>query len=656
VTPVPKRVLIVEDQRLIAADIEETLRKLGYEVVASVDSGEDAIAKAVALMPNLALMDVRLRGRMDGIQAAAAIRERVDIPVVYLTAYADEETVQRAMVTGPFGYLVKPFNERELRAAIEIAVYKHGTDRALAEERARRQAAEEFKLFVDGVEDYAIFLMDVGGRVISWNAGAERIKGYSSDEIIGRHFSIFYTPEDIAAGKPQAQLDLACREGRVEDEAWRVRKDGSRFWANVIVTARRGEAGQLLGFAKVTRDMTHRRQSEVALEEHVTRATAMIAAALDCVISIDAHGRVVEWNPASEQTFGYSRDEAVGQLMADLIVPERLRDGHREGLARYLKTQEGAILGKHVEMPAVTKDGRERIVELSIVRIPTGGPPIFTGFGRDVTDRRRAEAENAQLFQQAQDAVRARDEFLAIASHELRTPLSALMLQQAGLHKIAPDLPAKVAVKIEKAVKSTSRLSKLIDDLLDVSRITTGRLQLNPERVDMNDLLREVIDRFSEQALRAGSVIALNAEPQAEIIGTWDRMRIDQVLANLLSNAIKYGRGKPIEVSLAAAAEHVRLSVRDQGIGISADDIARIFGRFERAVPAGHYGGLGLGLYITRQIVEAHRGEIRVQSTPTAGSTFTVDLPRHSPTKVDDSNFQDAGARGLHWKNVQATR
>ena len=184
-----RRILVVEDQRLIAADIENTLKKLGYVVVGNVASGEDAISKSEQVRPELVLMDVRLRGEMDGIQAAEIIRDRFNLPVVYLTAYADEETILRAKKTTPFGYLVKPFNERELRATIEIAFYTHQMERTLADERAKRQGAEEFKILVDGVRDYAIFMLD--GMAVSRPGTAARSdsRGTRRDEIIGKDFS-----------------------------------------------------------------------------------------------------------------------------------------------------------------------------------------------------------------------------------------------------------------------------------------------------------------------------------------------------------------------------------------------------------------------------------------------------------------------------------
>ncbi|HME91290.1 MAG TPA: PAS domain-containing protein, partial [Myxococcaceae bacterium] len=238
--------------------------------------------------------------------------------------------------------------------------------------------------------------------------------------------------------------------------------------------------------------------------------------------------------------------------------------------------------------------------------------------------------ENARLYQQAQEAIHARDEFMSIASHELRTPLSALVLQLSDLQRIlqqerAEKVQDKITKKVNNAMKATSRLSKLVESLLDVSRIATGRLQLQMEELDLAEVAQEVVERHADAARRAGCDLRLRA-PQ-RVPGKWDRVRLEQILTNLISNALKYGEGKPVEVAVEGGDDAATLSIKDHGIGISSEDLARIFGPFERAVSIRHYGGLGLGLYVARQIVQAHGGSIQVESAPSAGATFVVKLP-----------------------------
>jgi PAS domain S-box-containing protein len=371
---------------------------------------------------------------------------------------------------------------------------------------------QPYRVLVESVADYAIFLLDPEGHVLTWNAGAERIKGYTAEEIVGRHFSAFYTPEDVAAGKPQRALETAARDGRFEDEAWRVRQDGSRFWANVILTALRGTSGRLRGFAKVTRDLTEPRRAEVQ--------------------------------------------------------------------ARALAREQAA----------------------------------------------RAAAE---------ENVRARDQFLAIASHELRTPLNPLLLQVQMLLRLARDgtlaeQPADRLVRmLENCERSVRQFGRLVRELLDVSRMVAGRLDLRPEEVDLAALAREVVVRFGPELAQAGCPVVVQAD--RPVVGRWDRLRLEQVLSNLLANALKFGPGRPVAVTVTAAEGHARLTVRDEGIGIAAADQARIFERFERAAPGYEYGDLGMGLYIVRQIMQALGGTVRVDSAPGAGAAFTVELPQAGP-------------------------
>jgi signal transduction histidine kinase len=255
-----------------------------------------------------------------------------------------------------------------------------------------------------------------------------------------------------------------------------------------------------------------------------------------------------------------------------------------------------------------------------------GAPARMIGIGRDVTERKAAEVERERLFRETEEAVKVRDTFLSVAGHEFRTPLGALTLTLHNLARKArlenDELMLSGLGTVERQVQ---RLVRLTDDLLEVGRINAGKIAFEAEPTDLPGLVREVAQRLEEPARRAGSAFELNGTQP--VVGLWDRSRLDQVVTNLLSNAIKFGEGRPIAVTVDADAGSARLMVRDQGIGISPEDQARIFERFERAVSGRSYGGIGLGLWITREIVQHHGGTVTVKSEPGEGATFVVQLP-----------------------------
>lgn len=690
--PPTKRILVVEDQRLIAADLQSTLEKLGYVVVGSVARGEDAVQSAADLVPDLILMDIRLRGEMDGIQAAAEIRKRLDVPLVFLTAYVDEDTISRARETSPSGYLVKPFNERELRATIEMALSKYETDRMLVEERASRRAAEEFRLLVDCVQDYSIIMLDPLGRVASWNKGARRIEGYSAEEILGKHFSIFHTQEQIDEGVPQAALAAAVRDERHEGEGWRVRKDGSRFWANVVVTAIHDEAGRLHGFGKVTRDLTERMRVE-AQRRLLDRITVAMAASLElettlrqgarilvsevadwCLVDlVEDDGRLV---PVAAAHADAVKDALAQELARSLVPPAGPSAPPDNGALRVFmsgKAELHAVLAAGEECARLLATPKVELVEAlgatSCICVPlrfrgrivgtlsllqSGPERRFTeqdlAFAEEIAQRFAMAVDNARLYDRAQVAIQARDEFLQIASHELKTPLTPLQLQLEMLARtldVAGSQNGQLAAKLTKATekiavaaRQTTRLTRLVESLLDVSRITAGRIVLDLETLDAGELVRELVERFRSQAKSAGSELTVRAESGLE--SHWDRLRVEQILSCLISNAIKYGRGQPIEVELHERSGSAVITVTDHGIGIEPAAVGRIFDRFERAVSSRHFGGLGLGLFIARQLAEAHHGTIVAESQLGTGSRFSVVLPTSPPLPSEALASKDA--------------
>ncbi len=316
--------------------------------------------------------------------------------------------------------------------------------------------------------------------------------------------------------------------------------------------------------------------------------------------------------------------------------------GYRSSLASGESYRQGVGMASMVICPLRVEG--ESIGTLGVSR-DRGGRPYGEAdevFLQDLADRAALVVHNARLYEraeraraEAEKASRLKDDFLSVAGHELRTPLAALRLNLQSLRQQEEEREPGSAVvqRLEKVERQSGRLVKLVQELLDVTRITDGRLQLSPERFDLGSLLAEVLDRYSGKLASSGSALSVDAAPG--VLGHWDRTRLDQVLTNLLDNAIKYGSGKPISVRLSARDGVAELEVRDGGIGIPVSEQERIFGRFERAVSPRNFGGLGLGLWISRQLVEAMGGTIGFQSAEGSGSTFTVHLPQEpAPTAL----------------------
>ena len=372
---------------------------------------------------------------------------------------------------------------------------------------------------------------------------------------------------------------------------------------------------------------------EAALRESETQLRAILEGALDAVVGMDANGDVIDWNAQAEATFGYTRAEAVGRRLAELIIPSPLREAHYKGLERYFETGEAPILNRRVEVEAQRKDGSRVPIELAITVVKGWGFYRFNAFARDISDRRAADTERNRLLEEAREANRMKDEFLAMLSHELRTPLSAIvgwahMLRTGGL-----DEPT-VARAIETIDRNAKVQNQLIEDILDVSRIVAGKFHLDMRSVDLVRIVEAAIDTVSPLATSRG--VQLRQDLSAEIgpccpaIGDPDRLQL--VVWNLLTNAIKFtprGGVVTVEVRRQDDPAEFEIVVRDTGQGISADFLPHIFERFRQAgTGARRHGGLGLGLSIVRHIVEMHGGTVMATSAGEGqGSVFTLRLP-----------------------------
>jgi PAS domain S-box-containing protein len=377
------------------------------------------------------------------------------------------------------------------------------------------------RLFIDAVKDYAIFMLDPRGHIQSWNTGAARVNGYTAEDILGQHFRIFYTPEAVASRHPEHELEIAARDGSYQEEGWRVRKDGSQFFASVVITAVRDGEGELMGFAKVTRDVT-------------------------------------EWRAAEE-----ARLKAAAEL--EVRVAERTR-----------------------ELTAVNE---------------------------------RLEA----AYEEAQRAVRMREEVLAVVSHDLRNPLGAVQMAAALLLLRLGNDP-RSRKQVETIHRSATRMEHLLADLLDMASIQAGRLALERQPEDPQQILAETMEAHEPAAREKGIDIDRQCDLGDSLLHC-DRERVLQVLGNLIGNAIKICRpGDSITVSCAAAGGRAVFAVSDTGPGIPEDELPHLFEPYWSAKRHAKKG-TGLGLYISRGIVEAHGGRLWVESTHGNGACFYFSLP-----------------------------
>jgi len=486
-----------------------------------------------------------------------------------------------------------------------------------------------FQLLVDAVTDYAICMLDTEGRIISWNTGAEHISGWRKDEIRGRHFSVFHTPEDLASDKAAHELAIARETGRYEEQGVRLRRDGSGFIAHVSLTLLKNEAGELLGYAKVTRDITERVAAEEALKTREAHLSSILETVPDAMIVIDEQARIQFFSAAAERLFDYKANEVIGENIK-ILMPDPYRAQHDGYMHRYLTTGERRIIGIGRVVVGQSKDGSTFPIELAVGEMRSGGQRFFTGFIRDLTERQKTEARLQELQSELVHMSRftALGEMASTLAHEINQPLTAIANYLKGCRRILQRMESEgqdvsmLEGAVNQAAEQALRAGQVIRHLREF--VARGESERHIE--NLPKLIQEASALALVGAREKGVRVTYRLDPDASLVLA-DRIQIQQVLLNLIRNAIEAmqdsSRRELVIASHAMPQDGlVEISVRDTGTGIEPDILQRLFQPF--VTTKKH--GMGVGLSICRTIVESHGGKIWIESEVGQGTTFRLTL------------------------------
>jgi PAS domain S-box-containing protein len=523
----------------------------------------------------------------------------------------------------PIEIMLSPLQSAEgilVTAAIRDITQRKKTEAHMAQmeggrrlvEYALRESEERYRMLLDGVRDYAVFMMDPRGRILSWNAGAERIKGYTADQIIGHNFSCFFPPEDIKRGRPEEILQLTAATGRYEEQGMRVRKDGSRFLASVTFTALRDADGNLRGFSEFSHDLSERNEAEA-------KYRGLLEAAPDAMVVVNQGGDIVLLNLQAEKQFGYRRDELIGQKVKN-IIPE----GFAERLiADALRSVDDALaqqIGTGIELVARRKDDSEFPIEIMLSPLQSAEGVLVTAAIRDITARKKSEEH---LLKTVGELKRSNDEleqFAYVASHDLQEPLRMVasfteLLAENYRGRLDSDADEFIAF----AVDGCHRMQGLIQDLLLYSRAGTSAKALFD--ISSESALEQALTNLRATIEESHAVVTHDSLPNIRT----DDKQLTQIFQNLIGNAIKYRSAEVPNVHVGVKKNGDNewiFSVRDNGLGIDPQFFDKIFILFQRLHGQNEFEGTGIGLAICKKILHRLGGRIWVESEPGKGSTF----------------------------------
>jgi len=616
---VEARILIVEDELIVAKDVQNMLERTGYTVPAVVSSGEAAVRKAVEVQPDLVLMDIMLKGDIDGVEAAEQIRDLLHIPVIYITAYADEDTLQRAKITEPYGYIIKPFQERELYTNIEMALYKHQMERKLMENE--RWLSTTLKSIGD-----AVITTDITGCITYVNPVASNLTGWGTEEAVGKSLDEVFNIANEETGEPVESLaEKVIREGTVvglANHTILIAKDGTQLPVDDSAAPIRDNDEKLLGVVLVFRDITERRQAEKTLWKSEEKYRVLVENANEAILVVQ-DGMLKFVNPRTMEITGYSEDELTSRPFPEFIHP----DDRSMVVERYRERLEGMELPNVYDFRIIDKDGNTRWLEINAVLMDWEGRLATLNFLNDITERRQMEEDILKIQKLESIGLLAGG-----IAHDFNNILTAI-LGNVSLAKLY-DSESNAQERLEEAERACLRAKSLTQQLLTFSKGGTP--------IKKTASLSELLKDSSIFAL-SGSSTRCEYSMQDDLwLVEVDEGQISQVINNLVINADQaMPEGGVIRMSVRNIkiepenslplenGDYVKLSIEDQGVGISEEHLQKIFDPYFTTKQRGS----GLGLATSYSIIKNHDGQISVESNLGIGTTFHIYLPA-SPEKT----------------------
>ncbi len=617
------KILIVEDETIVAKNIERHLINAGYKVVGFASTADEAIRKSQSEKPDLVLMDIKLKGRLDGIEAADKIHDLLHLPVIFLTSYTDDETFQRAKLTDPFGYLIKPFEIKDLKRSVEMALYKNKINNKLLEnQRLYEIAVEAGKT---GVWEFWI-----NEQKYFSDKNLKALYGFKNDELSDElsDWAALVYEEDRAemAEKFESFLKSSEKEFRFEHRIYK--KDGSVGWVIDRGILFQPEGEKPLRLIGTTTDITDKKNSELALKKSEERFRSIFENSGTGMVILEPDGSISKSNRTFCEMVRYTEDEIQKMNFRDITHPGDLEKSVR------LKTE---LLGSDrkesslIEKRYLSKTGDIvwALTSVSLIRDFNGLPLYFIAQAQDITERKKAEEQLIKYADELKTLNASKDKFFSIISHDLRSPFNALLGITEYISQSYNDLtPTEIRDSIANIYASSQKLYNLILNLLEWSRLQTGRFDTDKSKIELSQLIEEAKNPYSGAAITKN--IKIETDVTKDIIVFADKYMIETVLRNLISNAIKFtNTGGSVKITASTKGDFAEVNVSDNGVGVSKKylkDLFKIDEQYRRDGTANEKG-TGLGLILCKEFIEKNNGTISVESEVAKGSKFSFTIP-----------------------------